>query len=104
MAGLAERLEGALPNLVTVVRARDGLFSSHLHVERITVVLDPWRYDLAVLHGRAVGRRAKSVRGVVLSGQDMTMADWLHAVSADIQTLGAQDSEASAVLHDFLMS
>ncbi len=104
MAGLAERLEGALPDHVSVVRARDGLFSSHVHVERITVALDPWHYDLAMQHGHAVGKRAKSVRGVVLSAQELTVGEWLAAVAAGIQALGAQDSQASDVLHDFLMS
>jgi hypothetical protein len=104
MAGLAERLESALPGYVTVERSRDGLFSSHSHVDRIVVALDPWRYELTVKNGHAMGQRAKAVRGVVLGAQHLPVAEWLNALSADIQSLGDQDGQASTVLHDFLMS
>ena len=104
MAGLAERLESALPGHVTVDRARDGLFSSHSHVERITVVFEQWRYELVTHHGHPSGKRARVVHGVVLSAQDLPVAGWLTALSSDIQALGDQEGEANAVLHDFLMS
>ena len=104
MAGLAERLEAALPGHVTVERARDGFFSSHSHVERITVVFEQWRYELAAHRGHPAGKRARVVHGVVLSAQDLPVAGWLTALSSDIQALGAQEGDANAVLHDFLMS
>ncbi len=104
LAGLAARLEGALPTMVTVERERDGLFSRQTHVSCVTVILDSWVYRAALVHGQAKCHRAKAVRGVTLSSQDMTLPAWLEALNGELRGLGQQSAAAHDALHDFLMS
>ena len=104
MEGLAARLEGALPGAVVVDRERDGLFSRTSHAASVTVTLERWVYAVALVHGHAKCRRAKTVRGVTLSSEEMTLPAWLAALSADLRTLGDQAGAAHDALHDFLMS
>ena len=104
MEGLATRLEGALPALSVVERQRDGLFSRQSHVCRITVNLERFVYAVALANGQVKCRRAKTVRGVTLSSEDMALPAWLDALNADLRLLGEQAGAAHDALHDFLMS
>lgn len=104
LAGLAVRLEGALPGRVDVERKRDGLFSRDSHVEKITVTLDNNLYSLQASHGHPTAHRSKLVRGIAIKSEQLPVPDWLAALTGDIRLLGEHAGDAQTVLHDFLMS
>lgn len=70
---------------------------------RIAVTLDQWVLEIALHHGRAQCRRAKSVHGVTLRTEEMTLPAWLGALGAELRALGEQSGAAHEALHDFLM-
>jgi hypothetical protein len=102
MEALAVRLEGALPDRVSVERRRDGLLSASRHVHQITVRGDGGEYRLSFDKGRLAATKAKTVRGVVISTKPQTTPEWLAEVRAEVATLAGEMGAASDVLHDFL--
>ena len=104
MEGLAARLEGALPEAVTVQRKRDGLFSATSHVVAIRVAGDTSVLTLAVEHGKLHATRTKVVRGVAIGSADIGVPAWLEEVTRAVGAAGADAEAARAALHDFLLS
>lgn len=104
MAGLAARLEGALPDAVTVSRKRDGLFSSTSHVAAITVATGTSLLTLTAAHGQLKATRAKVIRGVAIGSVEIAVPAWLDEVTRAGDASGADAEAARATLHDFLMS
>jgi hypothetical protein len=102
MEALAVRLEGALPGRVTVERRRDGLFSKTSHVARLVVRGDKAVYELGCGAGRLDPKRAKLVRGVVISSSGVSPKEWLTEVRAEVQALAERAGAASDLFHDFL--
>lgn len=98
------RLEGAVPGRVRVERRKDGLFSRASHVTRINVEAQQHLYTLALHAGRLTAQRAKVVRGVTLTTEQMDIPNWLTALRGDIQSMAELAGSAQDVLHDFLMS
>jgi hypothetical protein len=99
---LAVRLQGALPDRVSVERKRDGLLSRTSHVHEIVVRADAGEYRLRFAGGQLTATRAKTVRGVVISTSELAMPQWLAEVRAEVATLAETMGSASDVLHDFL--
>jgi len=102
MEALAVRLEGALPQQVSVERRRDGLLSKTSHVAGIEVRTEKAIYTLTLLKGVLTATRAKVVRDVVISTSSVTAAVWLGEVRAEVSSLAQQSGDAADILHDFL--
>jgi hypothetical protein len=102
MEALAVRLEGALPQHVTVERRKDGLFSKASHVRAITLRGDKAEFRLTRAGGVAEAVRAKVVRGVVISTNAIPMEQWLSEIRAELSALAGRATAAADVLHDFL--
>ena len=102
MEALAVRLQGALPDRVTVERRRDGLLSRTSHVHQIAFRGDGGEYRLCLEKGALKATRAKSVRGVVISTSEEPTIQWLGEVRAEVAALAGAMGSASDVLHDFL--
>jgi hypothetical protein len=102
MEALAVRLEGALPQQVSVERRKDGLLSKVSHVARIEVRTEKAIYSLSLIKGLLSATRAKRVRGVVISTATVTAAAWLGEVRAEVSALAEQAGAAADILHDFL--
>ena len=102
MEALAVRLEGALPQQVSVERRRDGLLSKTSHVAGIEVRTEKAIYTLTLLKGVLTATRAKVVRDVVISTSSVTAAVWLGEVRAEVSSLAQKSGDAADILHDFL--
>ena len=78
---LAGSLEQALPGIVTVAWRRVGGFrSKRREVQRIAVPLGDELFELRRDDGVLLCTRHKVVRGITLSRQEMTLAEWLPAL------------------------
>ncbi|HEY2659984.1 MAG TPA: hypothetical protein VGI79_09705 [Caulobacteraceae bacterium] len=102
MEALAVRLEGALPQHVSVDRRRDGLLSKTSHVARIEIRNDAAVYVITFIRGVLAATRAKVVRGVVISTAPVAIARWLADVRAEVRKMAEQSGDSADVLHDFL--
>ncbi len=102
MEALAARLQGALPDRVTVDRRRDGLLSRSSHVHEIILRGDGTEYRLRFDKGTLTATKAKAVRGVVISTNEEPVPQWLGEVRAEVAAVAGAMGSASDVLHDFL--
>ena len=102
MEALAARLQGALPDRVTIDRRRDGLLSRTSHVHQIALRGDEAEYRLRFDKGALTATKAKAVRGVVISTSEEPVPQWLGEVRAEVAALAGTMGSASDVLHDFL--
>jgi len=99
LGALAVKLEGALPAQTVVERARDGLFKSTTHVERIGVDLSPHRYTLSAgKRGGLEATRAKIVGGVSIKNETMPVDAWLDALARDLTHYAEGSAAARAAL------
>ena len=77
-----------------------GLFSKH--ISEVTVSLKTHVYRL-VVHGKhATGHRSRHVRGVKLKEDTLAMADFLKALSADLEAVAAESQNAREALSRFV--
>lgn len=104
MEGLAARLEGALPDAITIRRKRAGLFSNISHVTAISVATETSILSLTLEHGTLHASRSKVIRGVAIGSTDMSVPAWLEEVTRSVGAAGADAEAARAALHDFLLS
>jgi hypothetical protein len=74
---LATRLEGAMPQAVTVERRRTGLLSGRRRVARITCRLGDDAWTVVNDDGVVTAQREKTVRGIRLSSEELPMGRWL---------------------------
>ncbi|OPG15327.1 hypothetical protein [Ferroacidibacillus organovorans] len=102
LEALAERLTRSLPSLVAVHR-ESHLFSKIHPLSRIEVQLDPDTYLLVKEHARWVPRKAKMVRGIILSTHELSLTEWLGELSQAITTYAQAHREARQSLEDFLL-
>lgn len=98
------RLEGAIPDRVSVERRRDSLFSKHSHVTHISISAESNVYALVLEHGHLQAKRSKSVHGVTLKSEILSVPDWLKSLQGDLAVMADHAGSAQQVLHDFLMS
>ncbi len=99
---LADRLQKSLPGLVEVSRDH-RLFAKTHHVEKIMVTLGDNAYILLSEGQRFVTRRAKVVRGVVLSSKEIPMTEWLTELSSMLGEYAKEHHDARRALEDFLL-
>jgi hypothetical protein len=91
---LAVKLEGALPDGVTVERRGDGLLSRAKRVRRISIGMDEARYDLERVGDSIQTSRCNEVRGIVIKSERLGLDEWIDALSREL-TERAQQSERS---------
>jgi hypothetical protein len=91
---LAVKLEGALPDGVTVERRGDGLLSRTKRVRRISIGMDEARYDLERVGDSIQTSRCNEVRGIVIKSERLGLDEWIDALSREL-TERAQQSERS---------
>ena len=99
---LAERLERSLPGLVRITREH-RLFGKSRSCTGIEVSFDGDAYTLVLEGARHVPRRARTVRGIVISSKALTMKEWLEELSAAISAYAREHDEARRALEDFLL-
>lgn len=99
---LAARLEKSLPDLVRVEREHK-LFSKEHPVAKVEVAMEGDTFVLAKEGGRLVARRAKAVRGIVLSTKVVPMMDWLNELSEALNAYVKEHDHARQSLEDFLL-
>lgn len=100
---LATKLEGLLPSQTEVERKGAGIFSKEKHVHRIRVALGDGRYELVAKGGRLEPTFARAVRGIVLKTEQLSLDDWIEALSRDIAA-EAQNSEQARLALERLLS
>ncbi len=99
---LAHRLEKSLADLVRIEREH-RLFSKSHQCKRIAVDFDGESFVLERAGGRFVARRAKAVRGVVLSSKELAMKDWLGELSASLNAFARDHEDSHDALKEFLL-
>jgi hypothetical protein len=96
---LASKLEGALPAQARIVRARDGLFKSTTHVERISVELGGFSYVLSVgKRGGLEATRAKIVGGIAIKNERLGLDSWIDGLARDLAVYAQSSAGARAAL------
>jgi len=91
---LAVKLEGALPDSVSVDRKGAGLLSREKRVRRISIGMDEARYDLERAGDSIQTSRCNEVRGIVIKSERLGLDEWIDALSREL-TSRAQQSERS---------
>jgi hypothetical protein len=90
---LAAKLEGAFPDRVRVERA-GGFLGGRKRVRAITLRLGDDEYRLETDDGPAQCRRRVLVRGIALKNEELTLDEWIDAISGAL-VAEARDSERS---------
>jgi hypothetical protein len=81
MAGLASWLEQSVPHLASVQRKRAGMFDARKRVTRIACQLGEDLYTIDVESAGVQARRARSVRGITLKTEPLTVGDWVSELT-----------------------
>ena len=103
LEALGVRLEQSLPGMVQVQRKRDGLFAKTQHVVGISLQLGNFQFVLQKEPAGLKTSRTKVVRGITLKSDDLSLADWLTAVDAELKTAAADAEKSHSVLREFLV-
>lgn len=99
---LATRLEKSLPGIVVIERDH-RLFAKTHQVKKIEVRFGGEDFVLAQDHSRFVARKAKTVRGVVISSKELPLAQWLEELSVALGEYARDNDEARRTLTEFLL-
>ena len=91
---LAVKLEGALPDSVSVDRKGAGLLPREKRVRRISIGMDEARYDLERAGDSIQTSRCNEVRGIVIKSERLGLDEWIDALSRELMQR-AQQSERS---------
>lgn len=95
---LAQKLEAALPENVTVKRG-GWLLSKEKPVQEVLVRFEDFHYQLIKeKHGPVGAKQLKIVRGVALKTNDVTMDEWISLVAKELSDLAAQNAQARDAL------
>ena len=84
---LAVKLQSALPNQTRIER---GGFLGRGPVRLIDVALGDYRYTIEIQRNMLQTRRAKTVRGVEIAHEDLTVDHWVRELTTDLQALAEQ--------------
>jgi hypothetical protein len=91
-------LESAFAEYTEITRK--GLFTKHVTQIRVTIRHHVYRLEL---HGkRPTAHRARHVRGIKLKEEDLPLAAFLAALSADLAAVAAESQEAREALARFV--
>ena len=95
---LAQKLEAALPDNVTVKRG-GWMLSKDKPVQEILVRFEDFHYQLIKdKHGPVGAKQLKIVRGVALKTNDVTMDEWIALVAKELSELAAKNAQARDAL------
>jgi len=86
---LATKLQSALPDQTSVERS--GLFGRG-PIRRVAVTVGEHTYSIEDRHRSLVGQRARMVRGIEISHEEITVDYWVRELTAELKQL-AQQSE-----------
>jgi len=95
---LARKLEDALPQQTVVQRRARRLFSKDKVVEQVEVTLGTTRYCLRCQAHRVTADRQQEVRGVVIKREQLEIADWVDALTAQLRELADDSAQARSAL------
>jgi hypothetical protein len=95
---LARKLEISLPKATIVERRSRRMFSKDKVVAAIEVRLGTTRYGMQVDGERVSADRQQEVRGVVIKREQLELADWVDALTAQLREHAADSAEARAAL------
>ena len=95
---LAAKLEGALPGQTELQRKGGGLFGGPKRVSKIGVQLGDCRYELRFEKQGIDCTRGKSVRGIVLKTEQLTLDEWIEALSRDLTEQAGKNEQARLAL------
>lgn len=100
--GLAEWFEGSLPGLAQVERRRAGLFDSRRQVVQITCRLGDETYTLSREGEQALARRARTVRGITLKTETLSLAQWLAELTTALSARAELAGSSAQALRELL--
>jgi hypothetical protein len=95
---LAERLERALPDRVTVERRREGLFRKETQIAKLSFRGDRATYELAFGKGQVTAARVRVVHGIALNSTPMAPAEWLAELGQEVRAIAEQTDAANDAL------
>lgn len=99
---LATRLEKSLVDIVRIERDHH-LFAKAHKVVKIEIRFGGEDFVLTQEHGRFVARKAKTVRGVVISSKELSLSQWLEELSSSLADYARDNDEAKRSLTEFLL-
>lgn len=95
---LAAKLEGALPGSVRIERRGGRLFGGAKRVERLALTLGSDELQLESDDGRVSCRRRTVVRGIALKNEELSLDEWIDAVSRALVAQAAESEHGRAAL------
>lgn len=101
MVAFAARLDGMIPGRVTIEKKTTHLFSAAPHVIKMTIDTEPNVYIATYDEERLSVARAKSVRGMVLKSEALTLPQWLASLAEDVRRLSDKAEAADEIFRDF---
>lgn len=100
---LAEKLAAALPSCAEIER-RGGVFGRGGKVVAVEVRLGTERFRLEHDGGAAVrATRQREVGGVAIKREELGLAEWLQALTGELEELAGRNAEARAALDALLL-
>jgi hypothetical protein len=98
---LASKLEQSFPSSVRVER-KGGLLGGEKRVRRLEVDLDDHRYELEADRGRVDCRRRTVVRGIALKNEELSLDEWIDALSRGLAAAAAETEQGRVALQRML--
>lgn len=98
---LAAKLEGGLPDH-TVVHRRRRLFGGPGPIEMVSVALGDERLELEADGRSLAGRRVRVVRDIAISTDELTVDEWIDALSRRLATEAESSERARAAMERIL--
>ncbi len=95
---LARKLEISLPQATSVQRRSRRMFSKDKVVAAIEVRLGTVRYGVQVDGEQVSADRRQEVRGVVIKREQLPLAEWVDALTAQLREQAADSAQARAAL------
>lgn len=92
---LATKFQSALPDQTRVEHA--GLFGRG-PVRLVEVTVSDHRYTISAQRGGLACHRARAVRGVVISHDDLTVDYWVRELTAELQRLALESERYSEAI------
>jgi hypothetical protein len=99
---LASKLELSFPESVRVERKGGGLLGGEKRVRRLEVEIDDHRYELEADRGRVDCRRRTVVRGIALKNEELTLDEWIEALSRGLAAAAAETEQGRVALQRML--
>ena len=99
---LAQKLSDALPDNTRVHRKSGGLFTRQKRIEGVDVQLGDDTYSLLLTGTGTATSRAKTVRGIVLRREELTLEEWLGALNSALAEEAQRSQAARLALEQLL--